>query len=79
MLAQKWLTNAPWINYIAKQTKPQKLKSTIPTLATWGVFGIFAVTLFLEPVPLFRNDVLKKLPLVGGIWSKKLEDKARVD
>lgn len=79
MLAQKWLTTAPWINWTLRKTNPQQLKTTVPTLATWGLAAAFAVTLFFEPVPIFRKDVLSKLPLLGSVWEKKLEQRARVD
>ncbi len=37
----------------------------VPSLALWGGAGAGAVTLFLSSVPLFKKDVLIKLPGVG--------------
>ncbi|KAJ3258985.1 hypothetical protein HK103_003126 [Boothiomyces macroporosus] len=79
VLAQKWLTTAPWIRSTLSVSHPQKIKASIPSYAGWGAaVGILAL-FFVEVTPLFRREVFAKIPVVGGFWQKKLEDRARAD
>ncbi|TIC01985.1 hypothetical protein E3Q17_01587 [Wallemia mellicola] len=53
----------------------QKLaKNWAPSLALWGVgigsFGSF----FLSPVPKFKEDVLQKVPFLGGFYNQETPD-----
>lgn len=43
----------------------------VPTLALWGGVGAGAVSLFMSGVPIFQNDVLKKLPIPGVSRSRE--------
>ncbi|PWN93223.1 hypothetical protein FA10DRAFT_298633 [Acaromyces ingoldii] len=46
----------------------------LPTFAVWGVGLGGAVTLFMSQVPLFQNDVLKKIPIVAGYFEDTTPD-----
>ncbi|WRT70114.1 uncharacterized protein IL334_007108 [Kwoniella shivajii] len=43
-------------------------------LALWGVAAGAAVSLFLSDVPLFKKDVLIKVPVVGNYFIDKTPD-----
>lgn len=48
-------------------------------MAVWGAaLGGFALVI-LEVTPLARKDIFSQLPLVGGFWAKKLEERERAD
>ena len=40
-------------------------------MALWGGVGAGAVSLFMSGVPIFQNDVLKKLPIPGVSRSRE--------
>ncbi|KAJ1035382.1 hypothetical protein NDA13_000799 [Ustilago tritici] len=42
-----------------------------PTLAMWGGAGAGAVMLFMSSVPLFKKDVLLKLPVIAPYFEDK--------
>ncbi|GAC73075.1 hypothetical protein PANT_8d00052 [Moesziomyces antarcticus T-34] len=42
-----------------------------PTLALWGGAGAGAVMLFMSSVPLFKKDVLIKLPVIAPYFEDK--------
>ncbi|KAI8889774.1 hypothetical protein K501DRAFT_237990 [Backusella circina FSU 941] len=52
---------------------PEKLIKVAPNLATWGVAAGSAVLLFGSDVPLVKNDILSKIPIVGSYWAPKEE------
>ncbi|KAG8751233.1 hypothetical protein FRC14_008056 [Serendipita sp. 396] len=39
-----------------------------PALALWGVGTGVTLSLLLSNTPIFKNDVLTKIPLFGNIW-----------
>lgn len=43
-------------------------KQWTPSLALWGVGVGATVSLLLSNTPIFQNDVLKKIPLLGQTW-----------
>ncbi|CDW94177.1 hypothetical protein [Sporisorium scitamineum] len=42
-----------------------------PTLALWGGAGAGAVMLFMSSVPIFKKDVLIKLPVIAPYFEDK--------
>ncbi|KAG8801633.1 hypothetical protein FRC17_006596 [Serendipita sp. 399] len=44
------------------------IKSWQPSLAIWGVGIGVTVSLLLSNTPIFKNDVLSKIPVVGDEW-----------
>ncbi|WWC91825.1 uncharacterized protein L201_006772 [Kwoniella dendrophila CBS 6074] len=53
---------------------PERLRGYTNTLVLWGGAAGFAVSLFLSDVPLFRKDVLIKVPVVGNYFIDKTPD-----
>lgn len=47
-----------------RRSTPAAVFKWAPTLAMWGGAGAGAVMLFMSGVPLFKKDVLLKLPVV---------------
>ena len=79
VLAQQWVTVAPWVRVVQRATTRSRLRSYAGNIAIWGcVAGVVAVS-FFEPTSLLRNDLLVHLPVVGGYWRKKMEERLRVD
>ncbi|WWD19733.1 hypothetical protein CI109_104197 [Kwoniella shandongensis] len=52
----------------------ERLSGWTPTLAVWGVTAGAAVSLFLSDVPLFRKDVLIKVPVLGNYYKDTTPD-----
>ncbi|KAG8863232.1 hypothetical protein FRC20_010847 [Serendipita sp. 405] len=46
----------------------QGFQSWRPALALWGVGTGVTLSLLLSNTPIFKNDVLTKIPLFGNIW-----------
>ncbi|KIM32487.1 hypothetical protein M408DRAFT_327035 [Serendipita vermifera MAFF 305830] len=44
------------------------LKAWNPALLFWGIGTGATLTLLLSNTPIFKKDVLIKLPVVGSIW-----------
>ncbi|EPQ30121.1 uncharacterized protein PFL1_02238 [Pseudozyma flocculosa PF-1] len=42
-----------------------------PTLALWGGAGAGAVMLFMSNVPIFKHDVLIKMPFIASYFEDK--------
>nr|XP_018261012.1 ubiquinol-cytochrome c reductase subunit 10 [Kwoniella dejecticola CBS 10117]OBR83170.1 ubiquinol-cytochrome c reductase subunit 10 [Kwoniella dejecticola CBS 10117] len=53
---------------------PERLRGWTTPLMIWGVAAGGAVSLFLSDVPLFRKDVLIKVPVVGNYFIDKTPD-----
>ena len=68
MLSQQWTTVAPWIRKSLYNFSPIRLKAYGPSLVGWGVCAGFGASLLLESTPIFRNDVLSKIPWAGAYW-----------
>ncbi|KAJ3067207.1 hypothetical protein HK102_007475 [Quaeritorhiza haematococci] len=79
MLYNKILTVAPWLRRIAGVQHPQKLKNVLPNLAVWGASAGILLVMFMEPTPIFRRDVLVKVPVAGSFWQHKLEEAEKKD
>lgn len=50
---------------IHSHSTPTVVFKWAPTLALWGGAGAGAVMLFMSSVPIFKKDVLIKLPVVS--------------
>ncbi|KAJ3149591.1 hypothetical protein HDU89_003644 [Geranomyces variabilis] len=79
VLAQQWVTVAPWIRKLAPLMHREKLRNYAPTLAAWGTAGGILALYLLEPTPIARTDIFSQLPVVGGYWAKKLEAREQKD
>ncbi|KAG8881134.1 hypothetical protein FRB98_004541 [Tulasnella sp. 332] len=44
------------------------LKRWVPSLGMWGVGAGTAVALLMSATPLFKNDVLIKIPVIGTYY-----------
>ncbi|WVR00089.1 hypothetical protein IAU59_007231 [Kwoniella sp. CBS 9459] len=53
---------------------PERLMGWRTPLIFWGVAGGAAVSLFLSDVPLFKKDVLIKIPVVANYFIDKTPD-----
>ncbi|WVW86289.1 hypothetical protein I302_108331 [Kwoniella bestiolae CBS 10118] len=53
---------------------PERLRAWGTTGAFWGIAGAGFVSLFLSDVPLFKKDVLIKLPVVREYFIDKTPD-----
>ncbi|KAI9354119.1 hypothetical protein DFJ73DRAFT_827976 [Zopfochytrium polystomum] len=79
MLNNTFVTVAPWIRTLSPLRHPRKLRTFVNGLAPWGVsLGLIAL-FFLEPTPIARRDIFQNIPVVGGFWRQKLEDRERKD
>jgi hypothetical protein len=76
MLSQQWVTVAPWLR---PGLNMERLRNKVPTLLFWGLTGGVVALSFFEPTTLARRDIFSKLPLVGGFWKRKMEERERVD
>ena len=78
MLSQQWVTVAPWLRPVLLMNV-ERIKNKAPSLMFWGLtVGVVAAS-FFEPTTLARRDIFSKLPLVGGFWKRKMEERERVD
>ncbi|PWN49929.1 hypothetical protein IE53DRAFT_316742 [Violaceomyces palustris] len=50
---------------------PQAVLKWVPSLALWGGAAAGGVTLFMSSVPLFKTDVLLKIPVVASYFEDK--------
>ncbi|KAG8930634.1 hypothetical protein FRC03_001853 [Tulasnella sp. 419] len=46
-------------------------KGWVPSLALWGAGAGTAVALLMSATPLFKNDVLVKIPVIGSYYEDK--------
>ncbi|WVR07564.1 hypothetical protein IAU60_004606 [Kwoniella sp. DSM 27419] len=53
---------------------PERMMQWRSPLMIWGVAAGAAVSLFLSDVPLFKKDVLIKVPVVGNYFIDKTPD-----
>ncbi|KAG8903675.1 hypothetical protein FRB99_002866 [Tulasnella sp. 403] len=44
------------------------VKRWVPSMGLWGAGAGVAVAMLMSATPLFRNDVLVKIPVVGTYW-----------
>ncbi|KAI8083705.1 hypothetical protein BDF21DRAFT_416459 [Thamnidium elegans] len=57
---------------------PQKIVELTPTFVGWGFAAATGLALFGLDIPIVRDDVLSKLPVVGKIFSILPEPKEEV-
>ncbi|KAK9479556.1 cytochrome b-c1 complex subunit 10 [Lipomyces japonicus] len=44
-----------------------------PVLAVWGGAAGIGALFLLEPIPRVRNDILKKIPVLGNYWERPID------
>ena len=59
------LPTSTFEQFRSNDSTPAAVFKWIPSLALWGGAGAGAVMLFMSSVPLFKKDVLIKLPVVS--------------
>lgn len=58
-------TSTSPLSFFTCNSTPTAVFKWVPSLALWGGAGAGAVMLFMSSVPLFKKDVLIKLPVVS--------------
>ncbi|KAL7409189.1 cytochrome b-c1 complex subunit 10 [Mrakia frigida] len=53
---------------------PEKVMRWSPALVGWGVVAGAGITLFMSATPIFKRDVLQKVPLLGEHFTDKTPD-----
>ncbi|KAG7529502.1 hypothetical protein FFLO_05609 [Filobasidium floriforme] len=53
---------------------PEKIRKFQPTLMFWGAGAAGAVGLFLSSIPIFKHDILHKVPIINLYFQDNTPD-----